>query len=229
MNTPPNEGLEFVKDFRVIDLRSRIPVPEDRKTEKISPVTWTRYSLFIKQSMADTAVGIEFASSGADLDPRCLTHEARHVEVVGTHRDGDVPMKHTRVIFADIKEAQQGGEILVINEATYWNSFSGEDKDWAAMHVAEATGTIALVVIFPVDKPFKSSERYSYPAGSKRRVCREPTVLIANKNRQALLGKSILHEWTSSTTWSGHSKSLLCWEWRRTNELLSALVGAGLI
>ena len=43
---PIYDGVEILKDVRIIDLRGRVPVPPEKKTsDKVSSATWVRYTL----------------------------------------------------------------------------------------------------------------------------------------------------------------------------------------
>jgi hypothetical protein len=68
------------------------------------------------------------------------------------------------VLKIDISNEPVGREFLIINEMTYWNAFTGEDSDWAAMHRVQ-NEEVAMVVLFPEDKPVKSYEFLQYKQG----------------------------------------------------------------
>jgi hypothetical protein len=54
------------------------------------------------------------------------------------------------VLKIDIGNEPIGQEFPVINEMTYWNAFTGDDADWAAMHRVQ-NEEAAMVVLFPED------------------------------------------------------------------------------
>ncbi len=188
---PSYEGFRIKKDIRVIDLRSRISVPENKKDELYSPITWTRYTLLQKLSKDKDYVNFEFATTGPKVTPRCLTHDYIPIEVTGSHRHGDVEMTNTWQLRVDVKNIDVGKDILIVNEATYWNGFAGEKEDWASMAVSEETDSIAMVVLFPDDKPFISHRRYSQPHDSKEipKTFRGRDVLIPSENSKVLVWK----------------------------------------
>ena len=64
-------------------------------------------------------------------------------------------MKPT-VLKIDIWNEPVGQEFLIVNEMTYWNAFTGEETDWAAMHQAQGE-EVAMVVLFPKEKPVRSN------------------------------------------------------------------------
>ncbi len=185
---PTYEGFRLLKDIRVIDLRSRIPVPEDKKGEEYSPVTWTRYTLLKKLSADRKFVDFEFGATGSNVYPRCLTHEYELREVTGPHFHGKIKLKHTWQIRVDVKDVKTNEDFLIINEATYWNAFAGEEKEWAATTVTEKTDVIAMVILFPQDKPFKKYRFYGYPHGSRElKQFRGKSTVIPSENDQVLL------------------------------------------
>lgn len=185
---PTYEGLHFLKDIRVIDLRSRIPVPKEKKAQEYSPVTWTRYTLLEKLSRDRDFVDFEFGTTGFDVYVRCLTHTYVLRKVTGPHFHGKRELKHTWQIRIDMKDVKAGGDILIINEATYWNAFSGDSREWAAMTVTEKTDVIAMVILFPKDKPFNRYMLYAYPHGSAEPLeFRGESIVIPSENDQVLL------------------------------------------
>lgn len=70
LTDPVYDGVEILKDVRIIDLRGRVPVPPERKTsDKISSATWVRYTL-MKKVKDKSFVEFESATSGAGIDAR---------------------------------------------------------------------------------------------------------------------------------------------------------------
>lgn len=160
---PEYDGVEILKDVRIIDLRGRVPVPPEKKTsDKISSATWVRYTL-IKKLKEKNFVEFEFATSGAGIDARSLTHSYEVITTKQPHFHGSARVKPV-VLKIDIGNEPVGQEFLIINEMTYWNAFTGEDADWAAMHRVQ-NEEVAMVVLFPEDKPVKSYEFLQYKQG----------------------------------------------------------------
>ena len=160
---PQYNGVEILKDVRIIDLRGRVPVPPDKKTsEKISSATWVRNTL-MKKVAEKSFVEFEFATTGAGIDARSLTHKYEIITTKQPHFHGSVQVKPT-VLKIDISNEPVGQEFLIINEMTYWNAFTGEETDWAAMHRVQ-NEEVAMVVLFPENKPVKSYEFLQYKQG----------------------------------------------------------------
>jgi hypothetical protein len=160
---PTYDGVEILKDVRIIDLRGRVPVPPEKKTsDKISSATWVRYTLMKKLKDKDF-VEFESATTGAGIDARSLTHKYELITTGQPHFHGSVRVKPL-MLKIDISSEPVGQEFLIINEMTYWNAFTGDEADWAAMYRVQ-NEEIAMVVLFPHDKPVKSYEFLEYKQG----------------------------------------------------------------
>lgn len=200
------EGFHLTKDFRIIDLRSRILVPEDKKDERYSPVTWTRYTLLRRLSADKKTLDFEFSTSGVDVYPRCLTHEYSLKKLAQPDVHGDVELKTRWQLQADVAGEPIDNDFLVLNEVTFWNAFTGEEQEWAGMGVPQEVDVIGLVLLFPQDKPFKSYSLYAYPHGSReKKSLRDPSIVIPSENNQVLLWKvenpKVGHTYQINWTW----------------------------
>lgn len=183
---PRYDDFEIIKHIRVVDLRSRIPVPlEKRSVEPISPVTWTRYVLLKKISKDVDYIDFEFGTTGWDIDARCLTHEYKIRKPEQPHLHGETELT-AQIVRVDIRNEPVDKLFLIINEATYWNGFSGEDTEWASM-TANQKETIALVLLFPEDKPLINYELTASKHGEVPKTFREPSVVIPSENKLVLL------------------------------------------
>ena len=163
LKDPIYDGVEILKDVRIIDLRGRVPVPPELKTsDKISSATWVRYTLMKKTKEKDF-VEFESATTGAGIDARSLTHSYELITTKQAHFHGSVKVTPV-VVKIDISNERIGQEFLVINEMTYWNAFTGEETDWAAMHRVQ-NEEVAMVVLFPKEKPVKSYKFLQHEKG----------------------------------------------------------------
>ena len=192
---PDYNGFTFKKDIRIVDLRSRVPLPkealEESFKEKISPVTWMRYTLLTKDKEVNHPLDFEFASTRF-LYPRCLTHEAEYIRSEDAHFHGEQVLKniwHVRVNLKD--EPVSEHPFLVLNEATYWNSFRGETQEWLSItaHEHARTELIGVIILFPEKKPFKNFSLYEYKHGTPKKRLRRPTTVIPSDNSQSLVWK----------------------------------------
>lgn len=187
---PNYKGFHFHKDVRVIDLRSRIPVPENKKNEKHSPVTWVRYTLLEKLSDDEDFINFEFGTTGVGLAPRCLTHKGKRIKITGPHFHGNLRLSETWQVQVNVEKERTEVPFLIINEATYWNAFGGESREWASMTAEQDTDLIAMVVLFPEHKPIKGYDLYAYPHKTKKRVpFRDQSIAFRSKNHQVFVWK----------------------------------------
>jgi hypothetical protein len=182
-------GFRILKDIRLVDLRSRVPVPENKRDQELSPVTWTRYTLLRKLSSSRDYVDFEFGTTGVKVSPRCLTHEYQLRKLTGPHSHGKAKLRETWQVRVDVRNVRVNEDFLVINEVTYWNAFSGEDQDWVGMPVEEKTDLIAMILLFPEKKPFKGYDLFYSPhhASQTLKPFRDPSVVIPAENHQVLL------------------------------------------
>ncbi len=181
---PIFDGVEILKDVRIIDLRGRVPVPPEKKTsDKISSATWVRYIL-MKKTKEKNFVEFESATTGAGIDARSLTHRYELITTKQPHFHGSVRVKPV-VLKIDISNEPVGREFLVINELTYWNAFTGEDADWAAMHRVQ-NEELAMVVLFPEEKPIKSYDFLEYKQGVQPEPFRGRHRSYVSENRLVL-------------------------------------------
>ncbi len=187
---PTYEGFHFHKDVRVIDLRSRIPVPKGKRKEKHSPVTWVRYTLLEKLSDEEDHIDFEFGTTGVGLAPRCLTHQSELIKVIGPHHHGDLKLSETWQVRVKVEGERPGAPFLIINEATYWNAFGGEVDEWASMTTEQETDVIAMIILFPENKPIKSYDLYAYPHKTREREpFRDSAIAFRSENHQVFVWK----------------------------------------
>jgi hypothetical protein len=181
---PTYDGVEIMKDVKIIDLRGRVPVPPEKKTsDKISSATWVRYTL-MKKLKEKHFVEFESATTGAGIDARSLTHAYELITTKQPHFHGGLQVKPV-VLKIDISNEPVGQEFLVINEMTYWNAFTGEDADWAAMHRVQ-NEEIAMVVLFPEGKPVQSYEFLHYKQGMQPEPFRGSHKFYVSNNKLVL-------------------------------------------
>ena len=133
-----------------------------RRPTRSSSATWVRYTL-MKKLKEKNFVEFESATTGAGIDARSLTHKYELITTKQLHFHGSMPVKPV-VLKIDISNEPIGQEFLIINEMTCWNAFTGEEADWAAMHRVQ-NEEVAMVVLFPEDKPVKSYEFLQHKRG----------------------------------------------------------------
>ena len=170
LEEPNYEPFVFLKDIRVVDLRARKKIPESMKDKRFSPTTWTRYTLARKKREVGS-ISFQFATTGVGLDPRCLTHPYRLRKAVEPDIHDDRILKENWEVVVDVSDIPVGENFLIINEATYWNGFRGEESEWASIKAQEGTTTeeIGILVLFPEQKPYKLFNMLAYSHGSDQK------------------------------------------------------------
>ena len=170
LEKPNYEPFVFLKDIRVVDLRARQKIPESMNDERFSPATWTRYTLARKKREVGS-ISFQFATTGVGLDPRCLSHPYRLIRADEHDIDGDRIIKESWEVVVDVSDIPVGEDFLIINEATYWNGFRGEESEWASIKAQEGTTTeeIGILVLFPEEKPYKLFNMLAYAHGSDQK------------------------------------------------------------
>jgi hypothetical protein len=143
----------LMKDISIFDLRGWKPVPADKINEKYSPANYINYLHIKKTKKLDTIV-IHYATSGYDIDIRCITHNYKnYVEDTAT---SDHKGQKSFGIAIDVSDVPLDEEFLVVVEATYWNGFRNLTSENALTYTnQEITGLneLDLIVLMPYDKP----------------------------------------------------------------------------
>lgn len=186
---PVYAGFHFLKDIRLIDLRSRVPIPENKLEDRYSPVTWTRYSLLEKSLDAPDTLQFEFGTTGLDLTPRSLTHEYSLVRASAPHVHGSDTLRHTYRVMTNVADEPPNQPFLVVTEVTYWNGFRNDSTDWAGMRAQAGTDEVGMILLFPDEKPMKTYGLEICPPGPACSVFRGEHVLIPSANKKILVFK----------------------------------------
>jgi hypothetical protein len=151
-----DEDFALLKDISVFDLRSWRPVPADQLATRYSPVNYINY-LHVRKKRAESGRYIaHYSTKGYALDLRCVTHPASIVRA----ESPDHPGETTYAIEVDVDRERVDSEFLVVIEATFWNGFNDPKESTASTYTDRditPLGELALVVLFPESKPFKSS------------------------------------------------------------------------
>lgn len=160
----PVENLEnynLLKDISIFDLRGWKPVPADKLNERYSPANYINY-LHIKKTRPLDSIVIHYATSGYDIDLRCITHNYKNYQQDTTTKEHKGQKSYGIAI--DVSSVPLNEEFLVVVEATYWNGFRDITKESASTYTdAEITGLneLDLIILLPYDKPVNSVAKYS--------------------------------------------------------------------
>ena len=169
-NIDPGE-FEVIKDLRIFDLRSRKQVPEKRKEEKISQVLQTRYTLLKKTKETDV-IRYRFATTGADVEARSLTHEYQASQLLDLEQQTVNRVRNLKKILElaiDVSTVPVGEQFLIINEANYWNAFQGEEAEWAGAITQYKTHELGLLLLFSKEKAYTHFAKFATPGDSKNK------------------------------------------------------------
>ena len=147
-----DEYFDLIKDISVFDLRSWKPTPPNEQQSRYSPVNYINYLHVRKKKQALKFVA-HYATGGYAIDLRCITQESSIFQKASiAHEDGKAYS-----VEVDVEREPVGSEFLVVIEGTYWNGFSNPHEETASTYTdrdISKLGELALVVLFPDDKPF---------------------------------------------------------------------------
>jgi hypothetical protein len=121
--------------------------------------------MVVKKVSPANDIHLTYGTSGR-LDVRCLTHAAQFRRAVRTIDDMTT---ETWEVIADVSQVPVGQEFEIAVEATYWNGFRGalgDDYTTYAQKQSEPE-QLSVVLLFPEDKPFKSTSVIEYAPGSQ--------------------------------------------------------------
>jgi hypothetical protein len=186
---PPevDAGFMLLRDISVWDLRGWVTVPTERMMDRISPAHYLNY-IHVKKVSAQAIYTVHYWTGGSAIDLRCITHNAKIYEK--TSADIHSQPGHEYAIEIDVTAAPLNEEFLIVIEGTYWNAFQ-MDKESAETYTDAdigALGELGLIVLFPLDKPFKEAPELNEIDSNtqQERKIRENTSFYADKKGQFL-------------------------------------------
>jgi hypothetical protein len=140
---------------------------------------------------------IKYSTSGT-LDLRCLTQPY----TIQLSEKGDEGQ-----IIADVRSVDIGAEFAIVTEVTYWNAFRGSRGDDFTTYTHNQQNIpegIALAIIFPDDKPFKSLQVLEQPPNaSTMRLASSGTAWPSPENRTYYWAtRSAGGEWFFTAKWT---------------------------
>ena len=124
MYGPNYDGLEFIQQSMIVDLRHWRAVPSEHKAnQRYSPVTWTRYLRFKRKPQnPQKQITFRFRNRGSELDFRCRQPERKHTARKGAKRIDFVGSKNTAWEFTiDIEDFKIDSESELVTDAILWN------------------------------------------------------------------------------------------------------------
>lgn len=154
------DSFHFLEYRNVIDLRTRKLASPDKKDQNYSPVTWIR-ELRLKRPSSEKYIDIELHTSGRDIFPRCVTHEYEIYGYQDIISHGNFDVKIARCVRVKLDDAPVNEPFTIRIEATYWNAFQGESREWASMALPGKIDLISLMILFPSDNSY-INEKYFF-------------------------------------------------------------------
>ncbi len=70
------------------------------------------------------------------------------------------------LVWTVIVWVELGSKFDIVTEVTYWNGFRDEEEDWFSTFATKEIKGLSLMILFPLEKKFKSIKRYSYKHGT---------------------------------------------------------------
>ncbi len=148
-----DEYFDIIKDISVFDLRAWKPTPPEQQQKRYSPVNYINY-LHVRKKKQTAKFVAHYATGGYAIDLRCITQEADILQKASaSHAD-----EKAYSVEVNVEREPVGSEFLVVIEGTYWNGFANPKEETASTYTdrdISMLGELALVVLFPEDKPFK--------------------------------------------------------------------------
>lgn len=158
---PNASNYTLLRGVTVFDLRAWKPFEGiDRKKKRTQPVYCIDYLTIIKTKECDKYV-LHFATLGFGIDLRSITHKVEILkrEVPVQHPDEEGWIEYQMEV--DISSMPLNKEFLIILEGTYWNGFINNFSEYASTYTGDDVDNLkelALIIIFPTKKPFKTFE-----------------------------------------------------------------------
>lgn len=162
---PNYESFEIIKKVLFLDLRSRRKIPDDKLNERYSPVTLLTTFRVIKKTEKDT-ISFKYSTTGIGLSSRCLTHYAEWNKAEQADVHGDKILKTSWELVVNVSKMPLNKEFDIVTEVTYWNGFRDEEGDWFSTFATKEIKGLSLMILFPLEKKFKSIKRYGYKHGT---------------------------------------------------------------
>ena len=181
-------NFSLLRDISIYDLRAWKPIdPKDKKKERIQQCHYLNYLHIIKTKPIDKFVA-HYATSGYGIDLRCISSD---YEILNR----DVPARHETEqgyteyqVEIDVSKYPLKKEFLLVVEGTYWNGFSNLRSEDASTYTDDDIDNLqelAIIVFFPVDKPFTSYNLLTSSENHVEKAYRGPiTSFYADENKK---------------------------------------------
>jgi hypothetical protein len=139
----------FEEVVKVLDLRAT----EHERADSPHPASLTDYVRVTKEGTQDTLT-FHYATTGPKLQVTSLTHpHATLKQLTAKEHHQDLHLKIEGELPINLSHLNRGETTVVINAVTYFDAFQRNDGDWLHTHIDKPTGRLAMIVLFPDDRP----------------------------------------------------------------------------
>ena len=162
---PPYPGFEVLERRRTLDLRLLRRVSQAQINEKRSrAIAIDTYSVARATASATHLSLRHSTSSPVTPDVESRTHPVfKVVSASESPLQGARPNLRKYDAIFDVTKHPVGVEFQLERVVTYFNSFSGQKEEWAAMSIMHPTRRFDLELLFDPKRPMRSYELYAYP------------------------------------------------------------------
>lgn len=189
----------------IIDLTTRIPIPEKDRERLFSEVSVERRDRFEKRTDKNEAFMLYYGTSGHKIEWEGRIAPARHEfkELVPdpTFR---TPLKHSYNYILHIADKPAGFRSEILNRYTFFNGFQGDREEWWSAELKYQTQKAVAFFAFPLNKPCKRITVYRKHADENKEEITDNVVMITPGGKYAY--------WTGANL-KGASKIIFQWEW----------------
>ncbi len=163
--------VETLRDISMWDLRGWKAVAAGETNLRVSPANYINY-LHVKKLKDVGVYRAHYSTNGSAIDIRCITHPA---EILTEEKSSNHPGegKKEYEVDVDVSTIPVNHEFLIVVEATYWNSFQNPTGEEASTYTDEdmhQMDELAMFVLLPDGKPFKSVQRWERPSKSSEKA-----------------------------------------------------------
>ncbi|HEV3257978.1 MAG TPA: serine/threonine-protein kinase [Gemmataceae bacterium] len=172
-------AFEILNDERIVDLRQWKQVAPERGSELVCASCMTRRIRLRKLQPVDE-IRFEFRTTGTEVFASCSSHPDAY-RVAVQKSAGFVGDKRTKVrqLIVDLRNVPLQTEFTIQTNATYWNSLQKADDLWFGAIGYESAFKVSLLIVFPLDKPFKDYQLLVAPTKEQTpRVFEDRKILL---------------------------------------------------
>ena len=142
-------NIDLRKDIKVFDMRGNKPVAPHEQDRKISPTNLFRYIVLQKKSEEVKSIDFEIVTDGLTIDAQCLTHLCTLHKPQSPEYKGESSL-FTSIVRVNLERDPIDKDILIVIEATYWNTFTNKKNDKHGLgHKTIQSEFFAIVALAP--------------------------------------------------------------------------------